>query len=245
MSNNKEVYPWSISRFWLSQLRSPLSKPLSLLSGILQKPPNWYLYFYCCPPKSALNTVVRVIFWNLSHVSHFSARNLETVSVQFSCSVMCDSLWPNGLQRARLPWPSPTPRAYSNSCPSSQWCHPVIQCCHLILYCPFLLPSNFLSIRVFFNESVRHIRWPKYWSFSFNISPSNEYSGLISFQIDWYDNLAVQGTREFSPTPQFKSISSSALSFLYSPTLTSIRDYWKNHSFDSMDHCWQSNVSAF
>ena len=105
---------------------------------------------------------------------------------------------------------------------------------HLILCRPLLLlPSIFPSIRVFPNESVLHIRWPKYWSFSFSISPSNEYSGLISFRMDWLDLLAVQGTvQESSPTPQFKSINSSELSFLYSPTLTSIHDYWKNHSFN-------------
>ena len=96
----------------------------------------------------------------------------------------------------------------------------------LILCCPLLLlPSIFPSIRVFSNESVLHIRWPKYWSFSFSISPSNEYSGLISFRMDWLDLLAVQGTLKSSPTPQFKGINSSALSFLYSPALTSIRDY--------------------
>ena len=104
---------------------------------------------------------------------------------------------------------------------------------HLILYHPLLLlPSIFPSIRVFSNESVFHIRWPKSWSFSFSISPSNEYSGLISFRMDWLDLLAVQGTQESSPTPQLKSISSSVLSFLYSPTLTSIYDSWKNRSFD-------------
>ena len=104
---------------------------------------------------------------------------------------------------------------------------------HLILCRPlFLPPSIFPSISVFSNESVLRIKWPKYWSFSFNISPSNEYSGLISFSMDWLDLLAVQGTQESSPTPQFKSINSSVLSFLYSPTLTSIQDYWKNHSFD-------------
>ena len=105
---------------------------------------------------------------------------------------------------------------------------------HLILCCPLLLwPSFFPSIRVFSNESVLHIRWPKDWSFSFSISPSNEYSRLISFRMDWLNLLAVQGTlQEFSPTPQFKSINSSVLSFLYGPTLTSIHDYWKNHSFD-------------
>ena len=117
---------------------------------------------------------------------------------------------------------------------------------HLILcHLPLLLPSIFPRIRVFSNESVLHIRWPKYWSFSFNISPSSEYSGLISLRIDCFDLLAVQGTLKSSPTPQVKSIYSSALSFLYSPTLTSIHDYWKNHSFDETDLCWQSNVSAF
>ena len=109
----------------------------------------------------------------------------------------------------------------------------VIPSNHLILRRPLLLPpSIFPSIKVFSNESVLCIRWPKYWSFSFNISPSNEHSGLISFRIDWLDLLAVQGTLESSPTPQFKSINCLALSFLYGPTLTSIHDYWKNHSFD-------------
>ena len=111
---------------------------------------------------------------------------------------------------------------------------------HLILGHPLLLPpSIFHSIRVFSNKSVLCIRWPKYWNFSVSISPSNEYSGLISFRIDWLDLLAVQGTQESSPTPQFKSINSSALSFLYSTTLTSIHDYWKNHSFDHTNICWQ------
>ena len=106
---------------------------------------------------------------------------------------------------------------------------------HLILCHPLLLPpSIFPSITVFSNESVLCIRWPKYWSFSFSISPSNEYPGLISFRMDWLDLVAVQGTLKslLQQTPQFKSINSSALSFLYSPTLTSIHDHWKNHSFD-------------
>ena len=105
---------------------------------------------------------------------------------------------------------------------------------HLILCCPLLfLPSIFFSIRVFCNESVICIRWPKYWSFSFSISHSNEYSGLISFRIDWFGLLDVQGTlQESSPTPQFQIISSSVLSFFYGPTLTFIHDYCKNHSFD-------------
>ena len=119
---------------------------------------------------------------------------------------------------------------------------------HLFLCRPLLLLSSiFPSIRVFSNESVLCIRWPKYWSFSFSISASNEYSELISFRMDWLDLLLVQRTLKngSSPTPQFKSINSSALSFPYSPTLTSIHDHWKNHSLDQMDLCWQSNVSVF
>ena len=104
---------------------------------------------------------------------------------------------------------------------------------HLILCHPLpLLSSIPPSIRVFSNESDLHIRWPKYWSFSFNISPSNEHPGLISLRMDWLDLLAVLRTLKSSPAPQFKSISSSVLSFLYTPTLTSKHDYWKNHSFD-------------
>ena len=107
-----------------------------------------------------------------------------------SHSVVSDSLRPHGLQHARLPCPSPMPRAYSNSCPSA-----VMPSKHLILCLPLLLPpSIFPSIRVLSNESVLRIKWPKYWSFSISISPSNEYSGLISFRIDWLDLLAVQGT---------------------------------------------------
>ena len=103
---------------------------------------------------------------------------------------------------------------------------------HLILCRPLLLlPLIFPSIRVFAKESVLCIRWPKYWSFSFSIRPSNEYSGLISFRIDWFDLLEVQGIPK-SLLQHHKSINSSALSFLYGPALISIHDYWKNHSFD-------------
>ena len=107
---------------------------------------------------------------------------------QFSCLVMSDSLQPHGLQDARLPSRSPTTGAYSNSCPFSWWCHPTISSCHPL----FLPPSIFPSIRVFSSESVLHIRWPNHWSFTFSISPSNEYSGLISFKMDFLDLLAVQ-----------------------------------------------------
>ena len=114
---------------------------------------------------------------------------------------------------------------------------------HLILCRPLLLlPSIFHSIKVFSSELALLIRWSKYWSFSFSfsISPSNEYSGLISFRIDWFDLLSVQGlSRAFSSTT-IKSINSSALSLLCGPTLIFIYDYWKNHGFDYVDLCRQS-----
>ena len=115
---------------------------------------------------------------------------------------------------------------------------------HLILCHPLLLLlSIFPSIRVFSSELALRIRWLKYQSFSFSISPSSEYSGLISFRIDWFDLLVGQGlSRVFSNTAAQKHI---FFSLLYGPTLTSTHDYWKNHSFDYTDICWQSNVSAF
>ena len=115
---------------------------------------------------------------------------------QFSCSVMSNSLRPHGLQHVRTPCPSPTPRVYSKLISIES----VMPSNHLILCQPlFLPPSNFPSVRVFLHESVLRIRWPKYWSFSFSISPSNDYSGLISFRMDWLDLLAIKGlSRVFS-----------------------------------------------
>ena len=110
-------------------------------------------------------------------------------SVPFSHSVVSDSLQPHELQHARPPCPSPTPGVHSNSCIES-----VMPSNHLILCCPLLLlPPIPPSIRVFSNESTLRMRWPKYWSFSFNIIPSKEHPGLISFRMDWLDVLAVQG----------------------------------------------------
>ena len=118
---------------------------------------------------------------------------------------------------------------------------------HLILCCPLLLlPPIPPSIRVFSNESAHRLRWPKYWNFSFSISPSNEHPGLISFRMDWLDLLAVQGTlKSLLQHHSLKSSIFSVLSFLHSPILTSIHDHWKNHSLDQTDLCWQNNVSAF
>ena len=105
---------------------------------------------------------------------------------------------------------------------------------HLVLCHPLLLPpSIFPSIRVFSNESVLRITWLKYWSFSSSISPTNEYSGLISFRIDWFDLFEVQGTlKSLLQHHNSNTINSSVLSFLYGPTLISIHDHWKNHSLD-------------
>ena len=122
-----------------------------------------------------------------------------------------------------ISWSSPKLTSIESVMPSS----------HLILCRPlFLLPPIPPRIRVFSNESTLRMRWPKYWSFSFSIIPSKEHSGLISFRMDWLDLLAVQGTQESATTPQFKSINSLVISFLHSPTLTSIHDHRKNHSLD-------------
>ena len=164
------------------------------------------------------------------------------VSVQFSCSFMSDSA---------TPWATAHQASLSitnsQSLPKLMSIESVMPDNHLILCHPLLLlPSIFPNIRVFSNESVLHIRWPKYWSFSFKISPPNEHPWLISFRMDWLDLLAVQGTlKKSSPTRQFKSINSFVLSFLYSPTLTSIHDYWKNHSLDQTDLCWQNYGKLF
>ena len=117
---------------------------------------------------------------------------------------------------------------------------------HFILCRPLFLPSSiFPSIRIFSNESVFHIRWPKYWGFSFSISPSNEYSGVISFRTDfswtgWISLLSKWLSRVFSSIIIWKHQFFSA-----QPSLSSIHDYWKNHSFDYMDLCGQSDVSPF
>ena len=117
----------------------------------------------------------------------------------FSCLVVSDSLWPHGSQHNRPPCASPTPGTYSNSCPSSRWCHPAIWSSVIpFSYCPRSLPASefFVFVFLFFSpkESTLRIRWPKYWSFSYSISPSSEHSGLISFRMDWLDLLTAQGT---------------------------------------------------
>ena len=162
--------------------------------------------------------------------------SFTTSSVQFSRSVVSYSLQPHGLQHARLPCPSSTSRAYSNSCPSNRWCHSTIS--------SSVIP--FFSCLQSFPASG-----------SFPISSSHQVANVLELQVqhqsfqwifrtDFLEDWLVEspccprGSQEFSPTPQFKSIN-SALSFLYNPTLTSKHEYWKNQ----MDLCWQSYVSAF
>ena len=144
--------------------------------------------------------------------------------IQFSSSVS-DSLRPHGLKNPRPPCLSIT---NSQRLLKLMFVKSVMSSNHFIICHPLLLlPSIFPSIKVFSNKSVLHIRWPKDWSFSFSFNPFSDYSGLISFRMDWLDLLAIQGTQESSPTPQFKSINSSVLSFLSRSTLTSIHNHWK------------------
>ena len=138
---------------------------------------------------------------------------------------MYNALRPNVSQHSRPPCPSPTPRVHSNSTSIES----VMPSNHLILSCPLpLLAPIPHSIRFLSSESTLRTRWPKYWSFSFRIIPSREHPGLISCSIDCLDLLA---SRVFSNTT-LQNINSSALSLLHGPTLTSVHDYWKNHSLD-------------
>ena len=148
--------------------------------------------------------------------------------VQFSSVAQsCPTLRLHESQHSRPPCPSPSPGVHSDSCPSSRWCHPAISSSVVpFSSCPQSLPASGSS-----NKSAFRMRWPKYWSLSFSINPSDEHPGPI-FRMNWLDLLAVQQTLKSSPTPQFKSINSSVLSLLHSPTLTSIYDHRKNHSLD-------------
>ena len=160
-------------------------------------------------------------------------------SVLFIRSLVSNSLWLHGLQHARLPCLSPNPRAYSNSCPSSQWCHPTISS-SVVPFSSCLQsfpPSESFPISQFLPSGGQSI------GASASVLPMNSQN--IFLGIDWFDLPAVQGTlKSLLQTPQFKSINSSVLSFLYSPILTSIHAYWKNHSSEMIELCWQSNVSA-
>ena len=184
---------------------------------------------------------------------------------------MSDSLRPHGLQHARLPCVSSL-RVCPSSCPLNQWCHPTISSSVTPF---FLLPLIFPSIRVFSSESALHIRLLNYWSFSFSISPSNEYLGLISFRINWFYLLTLQGTlksllqhhslrasilgcsaffivsypymwrRQWQPTPVLSHRVGHDWSDLAAAAAASIHDCWRNHAFDYTDLCQQSDILAF
>ena len=163
-------------------------------------------------------------------------------SVQFSSSVTSDSLWPHELQLARPPRPSPTPGVHPNSCPLSQWWHPTISSSVMpFSSCPQSFPaSGSFQMSQLFASGGQRIGV----SSSTSALPMNTQD---SSPLGWTSWISLQSkglSRVFSNTTVLK-INSFALSFLYSPTLTSIHDYWKKHSLDQMDLCWQSKVSAF
>ena len=152
-----------------------------------------------------------------------------SLSVQFSCSVTFDSLQPHGLQHTKPPYPSPTPRVHPNPCPLRQWCHPTI----LSSVVPFSsCPQSFPASGSF--QMSQLFAWGGQSigvSASVSVFPMNNQDWFPLGLTGWI-SLLFMGLQESSPTPQFKSISSSVLSFLYGPSHTSIHDYWKNHSFD-------------
>ena len=156
-------------------------------------------------------------------------------SVQFSCSVVSDCLQSHGLQHTRPPCPSPTPGACSNSCLSSRWCHPTISSYIVPFFCLQSFPSSgSFPVSQFFASRGQSIGVPASASdLPMNIQDwfALRWTGLIS--------CSPRDAQEFSPTTQFKSINSSAFSFLFGPNFISVHDYWKNHSFDQMDLCWQ------
>ena len=185
---------------------------------------------HSCPESKSHTVSSELLGWERlpggprwSHWGHLSVQAKSPVSVQLLNCVRFFATW-NLLKLTSI----------ESMMPSN----------HLILCHPLLLLlSIFPSFRVFSNESVLRIRWPKYWSFSFSISPSNEYSDWSPLGWTGWISLQSKGlSRVFSNTT-VKSISSLVLSFLYSPTLTSIHDYWKNHCFDYMDLCWLKEVT--
>ena len=198
------------------------------------------IFIHCAETGRVLSLKVSVL-GNFLELFHWCLPALSFYFfLWFSQSVMSNSLQPHGLQHAQ----ASLSFTISWSLLKFMSIEPVMPSNHLALSCPLLLLSSiFPSIRLFPNESTLHIRWPKYWSFS--ISPSNEYLGLISFRIDWFDLLAVQGTCK--SLLQHHSSKTSVLwhSAFFMVQLSHVYDYWKNHSFAYTDLCGQSNVSAF
>ena len=158
----------------------------SALASYLDVTPwRWRRFFYS--PTKTGTAADHEIFVTYLNGWINKDRIIKVCCIWFSLLVLSDSLWPHGQQHAWLPCPLPSPRVCSSSCPLSRWCHPTIASSAS----PSSSAFNLSSIKVFFNESSLCISWPKYWSFSFSINPCDEYSGLISFRIDWFDLLAV------------------------------------------------------
>ena len=161
--------------------------------------------------------------------------------VQFSCWAMSNSLWPHGLQHTRPPCPSPIPRACSNSCPSSRWYHPTIS--SSVSLSPAFNLSQYQGLFKWVSSSYQMAK-------VLELQPQDQSFQWIfrtDFLQDWLlgSPWSLRDSQEFSLKPHLKSINSSVFSFLYGPTITSIKDYLQKHSFDKMDFCWQSNVSSF
>ena len=193
-------------------------------SGLPFPPPGHFPYPRTEPAPPVLPTLAGRFFTTELRGGAFHLSSVHFSSFTQACPTLCDRM---DCSMPAFPVHHQLPELAQAHV---HWATGAIQPSHP-LWSPFPPAFSLPQHQGLFQSAVR-IRWPKYWSFSFSISPSNEYSGLISFRIDWFDLLAVQGTLKSSPTPQFKSIKSSELSFLYCPTLTSIHDYWKNHSFD-------------
>ena len=193
------------------------------------------------PPGSSVLEIfqARTLEW----VVRPSSRESSHVFIQFSSVQLLSHLW-----LFATPWTAARQASLSLTISRSSLrfipIELVMPYTHLILCYPLLpLPSIFPSIRVFSSESALHIRWPKYWSLNFSTSPSNEYSGLISFRIDWFDSLAVRGTLQslLQHHSSKASVSSSALSLFYCPAITSLQEHWKNHRYDYIDLCrWRT-----
>ena len=244
-SQNNSRGRCSISKTLLSLMFLRVSVDESIVGG---KP----LSFLPCPSsKQAQRTALKLI--NIHEVVN-SGRNLDGCApplfpaLLFTHQGMSDSLWPHGLQQVKPLCPSPSPRVCPGSHPLNWWCHPTNSSSVDLLTSAFNLSQH----QGLFNESALCIRWPKNWSFNFCISPCNEYSGLISLKLilwnqDWLVSSpwCPRDSWESSPAPQFESIISSALSLLHSPTLTSVPDYWRDHSLDYTDLCQQSGVFDF
>ena len=167
-----------------------------------------------------------------------SCRACRKLLLLFSHSVVSDFLQPHGLQHARLPCPSLTPRICSNSCPLSQWCHPTISSS-----LAFSCPQSFPALRVFSNESLQEMA--KVSEFQLQHQPFQWIFRLLSFRIDWFDLHAVQGTRKSVLQHHNSKASILWCSAFFMVQLSHLYMMWKNHSSDYMDLCWQSDVSAF